>query len=534
LNSAIKYSYTAILICLLFSCAQPGYLTGGEKDTTSPKVALEDTISNRKKEFPPNQSIHFSSERIEIHFDELITLKDEKKQIVITPTLETAPTFEVKGKKLFVNFETKPEPSTTYIINFGDAIRDVTEGNMFSNYKYVFSSGSYIDSLKYKGVVLDAFSRAPVADVWIMLYQELADSIPLKEKPYYFGKTNSSGSCTIENIATGTYKSFVLEDQNGNYRYDQAVEKIGFSTSLLNLKDSIAIDTFSLFTNFSAKSKLGDLKIQKNGKLTIPLSQPVTESLQLSNELLSNFWNDTLLLNESKDTVFGWVKPNKKEVKGVKFVATNFQSSTFNCTPPTDTLLKFTTNGTKAIKPNERFYLEFSQPLEKVDSEKLEFLINDKSTSLDYSMASSKFIIENNLHPDSSYILNALPGAFQSIYGNSNDSLSVFLNIGELNDFGNIMLNINQVDSVQLIIELLDKGKIVERKKLGKVNSTKVTFKNLEPKSYNIRIIFDDNNNGVWDTGNYFMKVQPEKIAYYSDPITVRKGWDLDLTWTIK
>jgi hypothetical protein len=120
-----------------------------------------------------------------------------------------------------------------------------------------------------------------------------------------------------------------------------------------------------------------------------------------------------------------------------------------------------------------------------------------------------------NFHPDSSYILNALPGAFQSIYGNSNDSLSVFLNIGELNDFGNIMLNINQVDSVQLIIELLDKGKIVERKKLGKVNSTKVTFKNLEPKSYNIRIIFDDNNN-------------------YSDPITVRKGWDLDLTWTIK
>ena len=172
--------------------------------------------------------------------------------------------------------------------------------------------------------------------------------------------------------------------------------------------------------------------------------------------------------------------------------------------------------------------------LEIAAQTKIELLENDKPVEFTSIIEDSKWILKYDFHPDSSYVCNAIPGAYESIFGNLNDSLSVFFNIGEPNDFGNVLLNITDGAQQNLIVELLDKGTVISRRKLNEVSSAKVSFENLEPKAYNIRIIFDENKNGIWDTGNYFENIQPERIAYYSDPIDVRKGWDLDLTWEIE
>jgi hypothetical protein len=215
------FSYLILLLpfWLMLSCAQQGILTGGEKDTRPPQ------IDSTRLEQPPNRTVNFSSSRIIIPFDEYVVLHEVRKQVVITPLLPTQPKIYVQGKKVVVDFESSLAPNTTYIINFGDAIRDITEGNKLSNYKYVFSTGSFLDSLQYTAYVYDAYTKKPVTGALVMLYQEAQDSVVKKQKPMYFAKTNAAGKCTIENIGEHSYKVFALVDGNDNYLWDQKDEK---------------------------------------------------------------------------------------------------------------------------------------------------------------------------------------------------------------------------------------------------------------------------------------------------------------------
>ena len=127
------------LIVLAVSCAQIAPLDGGAKDSYPPVV-------NQAKVFPPNFSTNFQTNGISIEFDDYIKL-DQSITISINPGLNSEPKYRVKGKRLFIELNNDLEENTTYSINFGDAIQDITEGNVLKNFKYVFSTGTFIDSL---------------------------------------------------------------------------------------------------------------------------------------------------------------------------------------------------------------------------------------------------------------------------------------------------------------------------------------------------------------------------------------------------
>ena len=56
----------------------------------------------------------------------------------------------------------------------------------------------------------------------------------------------------------------------------------------------------------------------------------------------------------------------------------------------------------------------------------------------------------------------------------------------------------------------------------------------MKPGDYSVRIIFDENKNGIQDTGNYLENLQPEKVFYYPKPITVRSNWDVQQDISLK
>ena len=58
-------------------------------------------------------------------------------------------------------------------------------------------------------------------------------------------------------------------------------------------------------------------------------------------------------------------------------------------------------------------------------------------------------------------------------------------------------------------------------------NNSKINFDNIDPGKYYIRIIYDQDKNEKFSTGNYLEKIDPEKVIYYPDQIDVRAGWDL-------
>jgi len=227
-----------IMALLLNACAQVVPLSGGEKDIEPPKEI---------QSVPSNQSINFSTKTISIGFNEYIRLQNLASQLIVSPLMDKTPEISLHGKKVIIKIKSQLLPNTTYSINFGSAIADITENNKIPNYKYVFSTGSHIDSLSISGHVVNAFNLKEEDKVYVLLYDNFEDSIPLKKMPRYVAITNKKGAFTITNIAKGKYKLFALKDINSNYIYDLPNEQIAFKSDTLVLDSSLTGNIIYLF-----------------------------------------------------------------------------------------------------------------------------------------------------------------------------------------------------------------------------------------------------------------------------------------------
>ncbi|MEZ4958777.1 MAG: Ig-like domain-containing protein [Saprospiraceae bacterium] len=253
--SAVSITVLAILwLALFFGCAQIVQPTGGPEDLRPPQL---DSLHST-----PNFQTHFKKQDIVLAFDEWVELKDVFTQVVISPPLEFRPAISRKKKTIVLKFDEKEvlRDSATYVINYGEAIRDITKGNV-APMVFVFSTGSYIDSLSVSGNIVDAYTGKPVENVLFMLYENLADSVVRKDRPFYFAKTDKTGNFKVNNVKSGTFKAFALLDKNLNYRYDGEAEQIGFPDSMLVLQtvktasnavgpDSLATDSTALPPQF--------------------------------------------------------------------------------------------------------------------------------------------------------------------------------------------------------------------------------------------------------------------------------------------
>ncbi len=127
-----------------------------------------------------------------IYFDEFVQLKDINEKFIISPPQKkTEASFkgEICTSRICGFLETEYH----LYLDFADAISDNNEGNPLGFYRYVFSTGNEIDSLELSGQVVNAESGEPVLNVYVELYSNLADSMPLLEVPDYVARTDSSG-----------------------------------------------------------------------------------------------------------------------------------------------------------------------------------------------------------------------------------------------------------------------------------------------------------------------------------------------------
>jgi len=221
---------------LLSGCAKVVAPTGGPKDEEHPLIVKID---------PPDNSVNFESKKVEITFNEFIQLKDLNNSLVISPPIEEKPEIKVKGKTLEIEFIEELKDSITYNIYFGNSVQDYNEGNPIENFQYVLSTGSFIDSLSIKGQVINSFTLLPEEGVFVMLYQDLEDSVPIKQLPLHVSKTNEEGFFQINNISNNSFKLFCLKDFNKNYLFDLPNEDISFIDSLVtfDLITETTIDT---------------------------------------------------------------------------------------------------------------------------------------------------------------------------------------------------------------------------------------------------------------------------------------------------
>lgn len=279
LNSVIKRILKSGLllipvILVILGCANRGAPLGGPKDADPPKVLA--TI-------PANRSINYKpGKEIKISFDEYVVLKNTNQEIIVSPPLKERVSAMVNNKNVIVKFpDNTVFDTTTYTINFGKSIVDNNEGNELKNYEFVFSLKNCIDSLNISGKIINSFDLKPNKDPYfIMLYANLNDSAPIKEKPKYICRTDENGNFSLNNLENGRYRIFALKDINNNLQFDLPDEQIAFGDSIIDLYAEKLITDTSINLLKPLKPQIQSKeKAEKKKELKTPVDTAKIDSL---------------------------------------------------------------------------------------------------------------------------------------------------------------------------------------------------------------------------------------------------------------
>ncbi len=520
--------FIMIMVLALAQCAKRGTPSGGEKDTTPPKLLRAE---------PENMTINFKEKKIRLYFDEYIKLKDVQKQLIVSPPLKYNPLITPQGsasKFIEITLKDTLKENTTYTLNFGQSITDNNEGNPNSFLTYVFSTGNYIDSLSLSGVVQDAFKKKVDQFVSVMLYEldsTYTDSTIYRRPPNYITNTlDSATTFKLNYLKEGKYALFAVKDEGKNNLFDQKVDKIGFVT------DTIALPTDSIYAltlfkeipdyqaavpSYAAKNKI---IFGYQGEAKQIVIEPLTK--------LPDTIKTKILKETGKDTLNYWFTPF--EIDSIVFQVTNEKwkaKDTFTVKSrklAADSLV-LTPNQNRNLAFGEPFYIGANIPIVQIDSSKFA-LMNKDSIPVKFSSkldsVQNRVTVDFALEPNERYSMDLLPGAISDFFGTENDTLAYTFSTNSYADYGNLGLNLVGNPTYPLIIQLTDEAGKTKRE-IYATEPRAFQFNHLKPSKYMIRIIYDSNNNGKWDTGSFLQKIRPEKVIYYPTVIEVRANWEL-------
>ena len=241
-----KLPFILLLVIVAYSCASIGTPDGGPYDEDPPKFVGST---------PSLRSVNNKKQKIELEFDEFIKLEKPAEKVIFSPPQMEQPELKVVGKKVSVEYLDSLRDSTTYTIDFSDAIVDNNEGNPMGNFSFSFSTGNQIDTMEVAGTVLLAEDLDPVMGIQVGLHKDLNDSA-FSTKPFdRVSRTDSRGRFSIRGVAPGKYRIYALKDGNQNYLYDSKTEMVAFYDSIIIpdmmpatrqdtlWKDTLTIDT---------------------------------------------------------------------------------------------------------------------------------------------------------------------------------------------------------------------------------------------------------------------------------------------------
>ena len=516
----------------MLSCAKRGSITGGLKDTLAPVL---------KYSSPKNMSTNFEGDEIILGFDEYVKLKNLNKQLIISPPMKHEPLIlpTTASKVITIKIKDTLQPNTTYSFNFGQSIADNNEGNAINQFKYIFSTGSYIDSLSISGQIKDAYEKNVDNFVSVMLYEvndTFKDSVIYKQSPRYITNTlDSLRTFKLENLKAGKYLLVALKDKGGNNRYNPKDDKIGFLKHYITVPNDTVFElelfkeVLPLKTFKPIQASGNRLYLPYEGKQNFKESKPKIV-LKHNNEVLETI----VTAFPKKDSLQVWYKPLKADSlsmevsrdtynKRFSFKVKDLKKDTLNITAVQNGVINF----------RDRFTLESATPLVKFDKSKMT-LVNKDSVAVDftteYDEFEQKLYVDFKKEPVDKYNMTFFPGALTDFYEKTNDTLAFKLTTKEHADYGNLVLNLRNVKRFPIIVEITNKKGDVVLASAYSEGNTKITFDLLQPESFTLRITYDDNKNKRYDAGSFLNKTYAEEVFYYQKEVDVRTNWDVDET----
>lgn len=522
MKSLVSILVVSALVTGFSSCAKYGVPGGGPDDDVVPTIIWAESDDNFQ--------INFNGKSIRLTFDEWINLSNPSKEIVISPPLIKPLSASIRGKSVLVEFAEDEilKPDVTYQINFGDAIRDFTAGNILKNCIYVFSTGDKIDSLSIGGIVTDELTKKPVADALVMLYANMSDSVLLNQKPFYFSKTGKDGSFNLNNLRSDSFQIYALLDENVSYTYDLPGEKIAYYDRLIYTSDTINSNIqLSLFDEEdpprlvdSRHDVHGLLKVKYENQPRAYTVEPLTGSVPLLDEIVSDsmfIWHNSDQ-NDSIGIVISY--ENKKDTFEYRKARGTFKDKKLMFSNPRQNRQTF--------HHTDSMFIEMNRPLLTIDTAQI--ILKDSSDTavrFDSGIRGRFLWLTGSFKNNVSYTVLLYPDAMTDWFGNVlSDSLIVSCQTLDSEKFGSIKVTVSGIGDTVYLLDLMDKDKKIDTRILK--NNDIIVFDKLKSSTYSINITEDLNNDGRWNSGRFMDRIKSERIEELQLE-SLKEGWELEV-----
>jgi len=413
---------------------------------------------------PSDSTRNFSGNRITLTFDEYVQVDNPFEKVSFSPVPKVKPQIDAKLKNVTIRIKDTLEPNTTYSIDFGDAIRDINENNPIKGYAYVFSTGPVIDTAEISGRVIYAETGKTDSLMQVVLHRDMDDSAVAKSKPRYVTRTDAKGYFSFRFLAPGTYHIFALKDADGGLKYDQKSEYFGFADSAVTTGDPRPV------TLFAFQEEPEDANRKPAGS-----SQPAARnkddkrlkfSLSLDGDKL-DILGSLVMTFESK--LSGW------DTSRFRLTDENFRPL------PNPALLPDSTNRKLTVTHTWTAGMKYRIILQK------DFARDSAGNS----------------------ILRADTLKFEA---------------KKESEYGALNVRVKGLDTTLRPVLLIYREETLEKSQ--PMRQARFSFKLFRPGDYNIRILYDRNGNGRWDTGDYWKKLQPERVTSRKQKLSIRPNWD--------
>ena len=571
----------ALLAYIIGSCANTSTPPmGGPKDTIPPVLL---SISPKQGA----TGVPLKGATVELTFNEYVQRPKDPKEIYLSPPVEKNVNVKIKGKSLIVSSESPLDSLTTYTLNFGKSIIDNNEGNQFPPYTFVFSTGSYIDSMICSGYLLDALTLLPQNNIKVALYKDHSDSVIYNSLPSAITKTDSAGYFLFRNIPTKEYIAFALSDDNGNNKYDPENEKIAFLDTII-MPTKVLRDSMPELRVYDKKDST--VESRRPGDFTLYLfkEDPFVQYVRVNTReeprrvslgfgapqvrLISAAFqgiDSTAVLREfnlKKDSLNLWITDAVTTLPDtLKLSLTYYKSDSLRQLVPTTDEFKLVYKGQKDstyLKPvsvtvksdpvtidTEGFILTFPTPISTIirDSITIESLdIRKNASKVPFEIVRDSLLIyriipNTKLNAGYEFTLNIPDSTFINIYGAYNSAVSDKISLPDDKKLSKLVMDISAGIEGSVFIDLMDdkRQKIHRTYYISGAADTKLEFPYLTAGDYTIRVSHDRNQNRYIDTGNIREKRQPERVAIYTltdgkEIITITEGKEIEQSMDLK
>ncbi|OCX50556.1 hypothetical protein BEL04_22535 [Mucilaginibacter sp. PPCGB 2223] len=525
----LQFTLGFIAILILFGCANIQRPMGGPRDRTPPKLL---------KATPLNSTRNFTAKIIQLDFDEYFKLNNVYQEITISPDVNKQPEYSIKNKSLIIKLKDTLQKNTTYVFNFGKAIADVNEGNVLKNFTYVLSTGATIDSLKITGSVTNVQTQKKEKDVTVMLFPLNRDTTWGKHKPAIYTTTDSAGNFSLANLKAGDYKVYALMEKSPNKIYDNDEELVAFKKDVIHLTRDTANLQLILFKQIPPKLRLIERKIDNDGKLYFIFNKPLLNpgvhiwDKKLDSAKIVDF-------SPTADTAMIYLKDMTFDSVKVSFLDKDKPLDTVTLKrSKRDTYkriiaLQYNTTFDK-LKPGTDLVITSNYPIATIDPTRI-IMQEDSNEVTDFNIirdpqSLKKFTLKTRLRQGKNYSLAFNIGTFTDIYSDRSALIKKQFSVDKQENYSQLTLHVTLPDSSgnkNYVVQLLNDNNIEIKSTVVNKNGP-IVFSRYPVGKYRVRVIYDANKNGKWDTGDIKQKIQPENIWIFTKTIPLRTNFEID------